>query len=766
MYLLKQRPLFSFAAFYGAGVITAYLTGMPSFVLLISGAICGLLSIAALCVCKGRRLPASAALIFFFLAVACSGGAYMAASLEKRPEFETRYNAEFSGTVAGSPYLDENGERFVCDITELTINGASFDFDMRLYLRGDNALLNSISCGQQISGKGHTFYPEPSSNPHEFDFGDYLWREGLAGYITAKENDVEISGEGGGLAAELYAVRAALSMRIDAAFPRSTQLVRALVLGDKRDMSDDIRKDFNAAGVAHLLAISGLHITLAAAAISYLLKFITGIRPATIATLIGIIIYGAIIGFSPSVTRAIIMYAVLCGAPVAGRPNDGCTRLALAFLIILLIDPLNIADPGFVLSFMASAGLIWICKPLMRLLLLDRIGRGRSIWSIIAAYPAQTLGATLAAQLFTYPALAAFYGKFSVVSIFSNLLLVPLCLVALIASYIGLAIPPLAFVGDRLLVLLRNITGICAGLEWAEVSVAAPQIWLWIGMFAAALIASDISKLPYRLKPFVILLMPVMIIISIFTAVQPGMSVIFLDVGQADSAVVRADDITCVIDVGEDGSEVTDYIQGEGLTVDMLFLSHPHSDHAGGLGEVIAECDIERIYIPAGWFEEMDGAELTAEWQTVISAGIPFVELSPGDEVRLTGDALLRVLGSAVDTGDPCNDLSLIILLDCGDSEVLFTGDANPGAAPDVDILKIGHHGSKTATDRTVLDSATPKAAIISVGRNSYGHPSPEVLELLEEYSVDIYRTDECGAVTVILDKDGDHEISVFREEH
>lgn len=700
----------------------------------------------------------------FYLAAGCAGGAYTSARLQARPEFETAYNAVFSGRVSGSPYTDNGGERFVCTLTDITINGASISYDMRLYLRGDANALGGIGCGQHVTGTGHVYCPEASSNPHEFDFGDYLWREGMAGYVTAKYPDVDVFGERGGISDALYHARTLLGERIDAAFPRSAELVRALILGDKRDMSDDVREDFSVAGVAHLLAISGLHITLMAMAVSFMLKRLLGVRPATVVTVICILVYGALIGFSASVSRAAIMYIVLSGAPLFGRPSEGSTRLALAFLILLLIDPMNIADAGFVLSFSASAGLMWFNRPLMRLTRLDRIGRGKKLYHRIMRYPAQLVGATLSAQLLTYPALAMFYGAFSIISIISNIFLVPLCLASLVAAYIGIAIPALAFIPDSMLALLRLLVSLCASTSWAEVAVSAPQLWLWLGMFAVGLAVSEISLLSEKLKPWLLLALPALIAASLLTAPRPGLSIVFLDVGQADSAVIRTGGVTCVIDLGEDGAATIDYISGENLKVDMLFLSHPHSDHAGGLGEFIESCDVEMIYIPTGWFDELEGDALIAEWQQAIDMGIPFTELSPGDQVRLTDDALFTVCGTAAKTDNTGNDISLIMLLKYGESEALFTGDANAGAAPDVDILKVGHHGAHNATDLTVVQSTTPQVAVISVGYNYYGHPSDDVMALLADSGAEIYRTDECGAVTVNMDLDGNYEISTFRE--
>lgn len=764
MYLLRQRAVFSFAAFFGAGVVTAYLADTPAFVMLACAAVLGLVAALARFLGRSRRALSAAGLVIFYLAVGCAGGAYTAARLQARPEFETAYNAVFSGRVSGSPYTDNDGERFVCTLTDITVNGAAISYDMRLYLRGGADTLSTIGCGQYVTGTGHVYCPEPSSNPHEFDFGDYLWREGMAGYVTAKYADVAVSGERGGISDALYQARTFLGGRIDVAFPRSAKLVRALVLGDKRDMSDDVREDFSVAGVAHLLAISGLHITLMAMAVSFMLKRLLGVWPATAATVICILAYGALIGFSPSVSRAAIMYIVLSGAPLFGRPSEGTTRLALAFLILLLTDPMNIADAGFVLSFSASAGLMWLNGPLMRLTRLDRIGRGKKLYHRIMRYPAQLAGATLSAQVLTYPALAMFYGTFSIISIISNIFLVPLCLVSLVAAYVGIAVPALAFIPDAMLALLRYLVGLCAGVSWAEIAVSAPQAWLWLGMFAVGLAVSEISLLSEKIKPWLLLALPALIAASLLTAPRPGLSIVFLDVGQADSAVIRTGGVNCVIDLGEDGAETIDYISGENLTVDMLFLSHPHSDHAGGLGEFIESCEVEMIYIPSGWFDEMQGDELSAEWQQAMDMGIPFTELSPGDQVRLTDDALITICGTAVNTGDSGNDLSLIMLLEYGESEVLFTGDANAGAAPDVDILKVGHHGARNATDLTVVQSTTPQAAVISVGHNYYGHPSDDVIALLADSGAEVYRTDECGAVTVNMDLGGDYEIITFRE--
>ncbi len=711
-------------------------------------------------------MSAAFALIFFYLAASCAGYSYTAAKEASRPIFETVYNAEFTGRLTGSPYTDSDGKRFVCTLTDITVNGADADFDMRLYLRGEPDELAAIGCGQYISGTGHVFFPEASTNPHEYDFGDALWNDGLGGYVSANISSAEISGEPRGISHMLFAARTWLSHRIDKYFPESSDLVRALIIGDRRDMTSDLREDFSIAGVAHLLAISGLHVTMIASVISALLKRLIGAWPSVIITLICVFSYGALVGFSPSITRAAIMYAVICTAPVFGRPSEGTTRLAFAFLITLIINPLNISDPGFVLSFSASAGLIWLSTPFKNLLRLDEVFKGNDLITRTFRYIAELFCATTCAQMATYPALAMFYGTFSVISLFSNLLLVPLCLGSLIASYIALFIPSVAAVPDALLCNMKYIVSRCADIGWAEISVSAPRWWLWLGIALIGFAVSEVSLVPRRLKPWLIPLIPSLIIVSILLAGDPESRIVVLDAGQADSAVVCIGDYACVIDVGEDAEATISYINGESLEIDALFLTHPHSDHAGGLGELAKECDIGIIYVPEGWFDEMTGEGIIKEWNSVIDSGVEYMELEPGDIIYMDDGASIEILDCSLYTGDSGNDISLVMYIDYGVNQILFTGDAKVGISPDIDILKVSHHGSRDATNESFIASATPETAIISVGNdNKYGHPDEEVLLLLDEYDADIYRTDKHGAITVTLDKYTGHKVSTFLED-
>ena len=200
--------------------------------------------------------------------------------------------------------------------------------------------------------------------------------------------------------------------------------------------------------------------------------------------------------------------------------------------------------------------------------------------------------------------------------------------------------------------------------------------------------------------------------------------------------------------------------------MDALFLSHPHSDHMGGLSDFIEACDVETVYIPEGWFEFLEGERMTGEWEKALSLGMEYEMLAAGDIIKLDDGATIEILDCALKSDDPGNDISLIMLVDYGFNQVLFTGDARMGITPDIDVLKVGHHGSRDATDKDFLEAATPEIAVISVGKNNkYGHPDREVLSLLKDVGAEIYRTDRSGAVTVYLDRDGDCDVVTFMEE-
>ena len=220
MRVLRRRKLFAFAAFFGGGMVAARLLNPHVSAPLIGAPLfCAIALILHVLRRRGRAI-ALAAMLAFFLSASCAGAGYYQARMDARPVYEGAYDVNFTGRVAGSPYIDSDGARFVCDLKDVAIGGIPVEYRLRLYLRGKGENLDAIRCGQVVSGVGHLYSPEAVTNPHEFDFGEYLWQMGLAGYVTAKDGDVAVSGEGGGISDVLYGMRKAITERIGRAFPK------------------------------------------------------------------------------------------------------------------------------------------------------------------------------------------------------------------------------------------------------------------------------------------------------------------------------------------------------------------------------------------------------------------------------------------------------------------------------------------------------------------------------------------------------------------
>ena len=773
---LHTRPLMLSAAFFGFGALLARDGRLPQGVLLVCAAV--LLLAWCLLHLRGRRCAA--------LLVACAlflGAARMGAAVATRPVLEDQFSIAIAGTVADTPSVDAEIGRLTCRLTDVRVVDETPDFDIRLYLRGNVSALRDIAPGQRVTFTGHLWAPDEATNPGQFDFAAYLWRNGVAAYATAELEDAVISGEARGLEAWLYGLRTAIGERIDALFPRSADMVRALVLGDRGDMAEDLRESFDRAGVTHVLSISGLHITMLAMAMMALLALFLPRRWAFWLTLALVTFYGLLVGMVPSVVRSILMYAALGAGQATGRPTDSFTRLALAFLALLVWNPLYLDDAGFVLSFSACAGMLCLTSPLTALLRIDRLRvpdwslRPSALLLRMGHYFGSLLCATLAAQLSTLPAVIAYYGELPLLATIANLVVVPLILLgmylAVAALLLSLLWQPLglafAAMGDIALLGSTQMTRLCAALPLNALALPPFPVWL-AALFVAALVAvSPLTRLRRGWRYALLAVLPLLTCVAALLPGPQGLQIAFLDAGQADAAVVLAEGDAYLVDVGLEGSPVCDYLAHLGLAPRAVFLSHPHTDHAGGLVTLLDEYVPETIYIPAGWDAVETDEDVVDGLQRAKALGAEVVTLAAGDVVPLSENVSATVFypPEDIDVSGDANAVSMLLRIDYGEASALFTGDLEmaeePGPMPDVDVLKVPHHGSSNSSSLMLLHSASPSAAIISAGRNNpYGHPAEALLERLEGTGARVFRTDECGAITARLYEDGGVSISTY----
>lgn len=729
---------------------------------------------------RGKRKAQRFALLM--LAAFLLGNARMAVEFEINPAVPERFSVSFQGTVISEPYLNESTERIICEFNLREIDGVPVNHDVRLYLRSDAVELTGIEYGQRLDCYGHVWPQDHATNPYEYDGMNALRADGLDGMAAAKLEDVSITPSSPSLGRLRVKVRQAISARIDQLFPENANLVRAFVLGDRNGLDQEMRAAFNQTGVSHLICISGLHISTLAMAVSRLLSLKFSRKASAFGTLTAVLLYGFLIGFPASLVRATVMFAVYSLAPVAGRPSDSITRLAAALLGMLIFAPFSVYDGGFVLSFTASAGILLLSEPLECLFRVDGLKRMkphprralRLAQKAIRYFPL-LLCTTLAAQLASLPAVIGYFGSQPLISIPVNLLAIPIAMtaypIALIALGLSVIWMPLgqavALLSDCMFSLLIRLIDVFASVPIGVLRSPNYPGWLLAVHCVLVLTASGLNRISIRIRRFLPVGIVLLVGVSMLNAWVHtlGFTAVFLDAGQADAAVIKAEGHVYLYDVGDLYSPTADYVSGSCLGVDAVFLSHPHYDHAAGLTELIEQLPPKVIYVPEGWFG-VDAAESVAAGIDEAKAkGIPVVELSDGDELQLSENVVARVHSSS-NPSNSINDLSMLLELRYYDCGLLYTGDltaeCEPQSLPDIDILKVPHHGSSKATSERFAQMTSPEVAVVSVGENNYGHPSDEVLQRLQAIGTNVYRTDHCGAVEVKVDSSGEINVKTY----
>ena len=573
-------------------------------------------------------------------------------------------------------------------------------------------------------------------------------------------------------------LRARLRARIVATFPADTApMARALVLGED-DLDERDSRAFRKSGLAHLLAVSGMHLVLVVmGAVGVLHALLVRVPPlgdrfdvGRLAAACGIPfawLYADLAGGSGSAIRAAWMCTIVLLARALGRRPEPWRALGLSLLAMSAVDPLVAYDVSFVLSALATAGLLGL-SPAIEAWLGDR-----RCPKLVAKPLATTLAATIACA----PVLATIAPELALGGLVANLVAVPLgeaaalplCLLHGLLEIWPNAEHGCAIAASGALVLVRLVA---RGFAWATLPVPSPTP----GQLAAFAVAGAALALRDRKRTAVLAALGVGMALEIATRVRGAphgvLRATFIDVGQGDSVLVDLPDGSAMlIDAGGlVGSpiDVGDRAVGAVLAarrrskLRAVVLSHPHPDHFLGLGSALARVDPSELW-DTGQSEEEGGAAaevVAAMLARNVSIRRP-AELCGAHEI---GGARVEVLapcpGPVPDRG--ANDNSFVIRIRYGRRALLFVGDAEHTEEAEViaktadlraDVLKVGHHGSRTSSTPELLARVAPEVAVISCGvRNRFGHPHASTLEHLARAQIRVFRTDRDGAVVVETD--------------
>lgn len=740
----QSRKLLCCALLFVAGIMASRVLPYSAW---LYGAAALLLVFALLCRRERRLLLPLAALSLVAFGVARGG---MELAVPEMPEFGTW---EAVGRINGAIKPGANGVTFFLYDVKVKPEGADafVDVDSNLYVYTTATPREKLVNGQMVTISGTSYEPTIRRNPGGFDQKSWLAQQGAHARMYAKAVPRAMEQASFTVKGAAIAVRDWLSARMDALFGSASPVVRAMLLGDQSDVPSEWKQSMQRAGIAHILSVSGLHVGLWFLMLQWLLKPVP-VSPRMRFVLLTFLLFGyaLLTGLNPPVLRATLMLLFVQGARMAKRKVDPLTSLAVAASIILAFRPLDLFAAGFQLSFCAVLGMVLLRPQLAKIIRFE------------PEFISASLATTLAAQVGILPAELHWFGYMSVVGFFVNLVAVPLAGFLIPTAVIALLLhgiwPPLAYLPVQaargLVAEIVWLSGVAADLSFSTLRIGAASIATIAACFACLLLCSSAVVWRWRTR---------FIAMGLCGAFALGAGVLHgdfavryvqLDVGQGLSGVLHTGYSAFVFDCGEDRSDLADYLMYTGARVEGLFLSHPHTDHTGGITSVLENrIHIDTLYVPAnadafgaepGYQERLARAEAN---------GTRIAPVAAGDVLSLHGlKATVIAPPREPARGSDPNDRSIVLLVEIGDKSLLLCADADGAAEPlgvDCDVLQVAHHGSARAAGEGFLRDATPDVALLSYGRNYYGHPNPDTVKRLEDAGADVYGTLESGAITV-----------------
>lgn len=653
--------------------------------------------------------------------------------------------------------------------------------------------------GEIIEIHGTVLPPEGVRNEGQFDFELYYRTLGISGSVYGDSYEI-IGGEPEPFKAGLQRFRNLVCMKLDeVADETDSGIYKAILVGDKSGMDEDIRDLYQDMGIAHILAVSGLHLSIIGAGFYDLLRQLGASKKlAGVGGAVLILSYGIFTGSSGSAIRAVIMLLMKFLGAAIGRSYDMLTALALSCILLVMDEPYIIFSSGFQLSFMAVFAL----------------GIGN-----LLPHPKNSflngVYMSLFLQIMTLPVILYHFFRLPLYGLLLNLIVLPLMsyvvysgLLAVTLSFFSvmLGIASIGF-GHYILRLYNNLCIAMKEIPYSSLLLGRPDIRSIIVYYSllsililTVLYMKTLKKknLMSRQTKHLYSIMPKIAVLVILTGCfllirkpPSGLEITAIDVGQGDGLVIRYEDMVITVDGGSTSEKklpeemLIPYFESQGIDViDIAFITHCDSDHYSGILYLLEESEAIKIKelvlpLPAEKDARYDKLKTAASAK---NTGIRY--FGAGSKLQVDDLNLRGLYPLSNDYIEEANSHSIGMLLNYRNFSMLFTGDMDkeceykmldymeksgsgilpqisssnpPGISDitkktfDIDILKAGHHGSSTSTSEDLLDFMTPEVAILSYGNNNrYGHPHKETLEILENHGIELYETGKNGEIRII----------------
>ena len=665
----------------------------------------------------------------------------------------------------------------------------------------------NVKIGNIIKVRGKLRQFEEAANKGNFDSRKYYLSLGFYGKIEAGTIEV-INSEYSGIRQGLYELRMVIIERLEklcsdnkgifSIINNKNGIIGAIILGDKTDLDSDIKELYSVSGIAHILAISGLHISFIGIAIYRLLRRRFRFLFSAAVSIPVVLSFGIMSGFGISTIRAIIMFILKIIGEVLGRKYDAITAISLAGLVLLVQNPFVVCNSGFQMSFGAIIAIVLILPIVEEILNTDN--------KII-----KVLSANFTISLVMNPILAWNYYELPTFSFLLNIVVVPLMSVVIVSSIVGIFCScimfgfgkAVIFPGCGILELYTFLCNIINKSSVASIVVGQPKVTIIIVYYAillvvlfglknirtkytraekerniikkeTGLVLEKKAKKERRIKGQNVKLRLACIAgflllnYLIYYIPNPGFYITFINVGQGDGILIHGDNGTKVMVDGGSTSEkqvakncIVPYLKAEGIgTIDYSIITHTDKDHISGILEILENNNSNRIRIKNLVMPDINMKDDT--YNELIEKAklkkINVLYIKKGDTLSLGKTKIKCIYPETTTTASDKNDYCTVLSVKNKTSKILLTGDISKEIEEKIKddieenytVLKVAHHGSNYSSSEKFLKKVNPKYSIISVGKNnSYGHPGNETMERLRKQGGVIYRTDEKGGITI-----------------
>lgn len=682
------------------------------------------------------------------------------------------------GEVVASGRSSSGRYVFTVDVQRTTLpESLTWDEDYKIRLYADSTSGQKLSEGDTAELQVMIYEFPEQRNPHQFDYGEWLHSQGISAHGELQR--VFMIEEAGWLS--WGNLRSRVLTNVEELFAQEqASLAKALLLGYKDDLTPDAKQKFARAGLSHIMAVSGLHVGFIVAPFWFLIPFLWGSQKGKWLGLLGLtlllFLYAGVTGFSPSVSRASLMAWLLTYGRLFHKVRNSINLTAVAAIILLLIDPSQLFDAGFQLSFGAVFIILLVMPEAQRLIPQKfQFGWIGGLITIVIV--------SVVVQLGLFPILIQYFGEFSIVGPISNVLVIPILTVVVPVGLVIVALYSLlpqvleiaAIPIEYLLAWIQNIASITGGSNFSFISISTVSfviflIWLFVILSIACI---RIPKMRWKMIICLLLAMNMFLIEHVIKGTQPKkLKITFLDVGQGDAIFIKTpNDKQLLVDAGRwspggnSGEEVIlPYLEENGIQqLDGILLSHPHADHIGGMEEIIENVQVDTIYQTAIGYDSKLFARYTEKAE---EKNIPIKNPVAGDIINIDPSIRIFVIGPSVgpETSN-INNRSLAFKVVYGNTSAIFSGDAEKeqesrlasvyGDFLKSDLYKVGHHASNTSSTTSFIEFIQPEITVASLAfENRFRHPGEETVSRLHQYSVVQNYTSLHGAI--IYESDGE----------